>query len=362
MAQAVLHVDLDQFIVAVELLRRPELRGRPVLVGGTGDPARRGVVAGASYEARAHGVRSGTPLRTAAARCPEAVFLPLDRPAYEAASAEFLAALRALAAVVEPAGWDEAYLLASAEDLAGFAREVQAAVRARTALSCSVGIGDNKLRAKLASGLAKPGGVARLDAGNWDEVMATRPAGALQGIGRKSAARLAELGIGTVGELATADLAAMAAAFGPTIGPAMVATARGLDADPVRAQPPAARSHGREITFQQDLSDPAALRWHLRRLAGQVAADLAAGGELARRVVVKVRQRPFVTRTHGVGLAVPTRDPALLAEATAAAFARHELTRPVRLLGVRAEVDRAEETGQPPLPVPGGPPAAGGDG
>ncbi|MBO0773869.1 MAG: DNA polymerase IV, partial [Actinobacteria bacterium] len=104
MERAVLHVDLDQFIVAVELLRRPELRGRPVLVGGTGDPSRRGVVAGASYQAREHGVRSGTPLRTAAARCPEAVFLPLDKPAYEAASEEFLAVLAGLVEVVEPAG------------------------------------------------------------------------------------------------------------------------------------------------------------------------------------------------------------------------------------------------------------------
>jgi DNA polymerase-4 len=341
MGTAVLHVDLDQFIVAVELLRRPELRGRPVLVGGTGDPTRRGVVAGASYEARACGVRSGTPLRTAAARCPDAVFLPLDRPAYEAASARFLAALREVAPVAEPAGWDEAYALAGPGDPVDFARLVQARIRERTGLSCAVGIGDNKLRAKIASGLGKPGGVFRLDEGNWEQVMAGRPADALQGVGPKTVAKLAGLGVGTVGELATADLAAMAAAFGPAIGPALVATARGLDDDPVRAVPPAARSHGRELTFQQDLADPAALRWHIRRLAGQVAADLAESGELARRVVVKVRQRPFTTRTHGVGLAAATRDPALLAEAAAAAFARHEITRPVRLLGVRAEV-RAE--------------------
>jgi len=357
MSPAVLHVDLDQFIVAVELLRRPELRGRPVLVGGTGDPARRGVVAGASYEARACGVRSGTPLRTAAARCPEAVFLPLDRPAYEAASAEFLAALREVAPLVEPAGWDEAYALAGPGDPVEFARRVQARIRERTSLSCAVGIGDNKLRAKIASGLGKPGGVFRLDAANWDEVMAGRPADALQGVGPKTVARLSGLGVGTVGELATADLAAMAAAFGPTIGPALVATARGLDADPVRARPPAARSHGREITFQQDLADPAALRWHIRRLAGQVAADLAGSGELARRIVVKVRQRPFATRTHGVGLAAATRDPALLAEAAAAAFARHDVTRPVRLLGVRAEVDHGG-TAEPPGPGPAAWPAA----
>lgn len=344
MGQLVLHVDLDQFIVAVELLRRPELRGRPVLVGGTGDPARRGVVAGASYEARAFGVRSGTPLRTAAARCPEAVFLPLDRPAYEAASEEFLAALRDVAPVVEPAGWDEAYALAGPGGPEEFARRVQAAIRDRAGLESSVGIGDNKLRAKVASGLAKPAGVFRLEAANWRAVMDGRPADALPGVGGKTTARLAPLGIRTVGELATADLAVMAAQFGPTIGPALVATARGLDADPVRAVPRAARSHGREITFQQNLTDRGALRWHLRRLAGQVAADLAGNAELARRVVVKVRQAPFTTSSHGVTLAAPTRDPAILAEAALAAFAGIGLRRPVRLVGVRAELDRG---GQP---------------
>jgi DNA polymerase-4 len=349
MGQAVLHVDLDQFIVAVELLRRPELRGRPVLVGGTGDPTRRGVVAGASYEARASGVRSGTPVRTAAARCPQAVFLPLDRPAYEAASAEFLAALRETAAVVEPAGWDEAYALAGPGDPEEFARRVQAAVRDRTGLQCSVGVGDNKLRAKVASGLAKPAGVFRLEAANWRPVMDGRPAGALPGVGRKTTAKLAGLGIRTVGELAAASLTVMAAQFGPAIGPALVATARGLDDDPVRAVPPAARSRGRELTFQRALPDDAALRWHLRRLAGQVAADLAGSGELARRVVVKVRQAPFTTASHGVTLTAPSRDPAILAQAALAAFGGFELRRPVRLVGVRAEVDRDGEGGQPRL-------------
>ncbi len=353
MGQAVLHVDLDQFIVAVELLRRPALRGRPVLVGGTGDPARRGVVAGASYEARACGVRSGTPLRTAAARCPEAVFLPLDRPAYEAASAEFLAALREVAPVVEPAGWDEAYALAGPGEPEQFARRLQAAVLARTSLTCSVGIGDNKLRAKVASGLGKPSGVFRLEAANWDEVMSGRPVEALPGVGRKTAARLAGLGISTVGELARADLPAMAAAFGPIIGPAAVATARGLDAEPVRPQAPAARSRGREVTFQQNVTDPGVLRSQVRELAAQVAADLAGSGELARRVVVKVREAPFTTHSHGVPLAEPTRDAAPLTEAALAAFARFEVRRPVRLVGVRAELGQSGN-GTQPEPGPGG--------
>ena len=156
----VLHVDLDQFLAAVELLRRPELAGRPVVVGGHGDPTRRGVVATASYAAREYGVRSGMPLRTAARRCPDAVFLPADNPAYEAASAEVMAVLRDFGpsdgAVVEVLGWDEAFVGVTTdapEELAGRIRE---AVHTRTRLTCCVGIGDNLLRAKIATEFAKP--------------------------------------------------------------------------------------------------------------------------------------------------------------------------------------------------------------
>jgi len=152
----VLHVDLDQFLAAVEVLRRPELRGRPVVVGGDGDPTKRGVVSTASYEARAFGVQSGVPLRTAAKRCPEAVFLPVDRPVYEAFSARVMAALREFDAVVEVMGWDEAFLAVETDDPHASAREIQARVRARTGLDCTVGIGDNKLQAKLATGFGKP--------------------------------------------------------------------------------------------------------------------------------------------------------------------------------------------------------------
>ena len=127
MTRWVLHVDLDQFIAAVEVLRRPELRGRPVVVGGDGDPTKRGVVSTASYEARAHGVHSGLPLRTAARRCPDAVFLPVDRQRYEAASAEVMAALRELGAVVEVLGWDEAFLAVDTDDPEAVAREIQRA-------------------------------------------------------------------------------------------------------------------------------------------------------------------------------------------------------------------------------------------
>ena len=151
-----LHVDLDQFIVAVELRRRPELRGRPVLVGGVGDPTRRGVVAGASYEARQHGVRSGTPLRTALARCPDAVFLPVDRAAYVQASEEVHAVLASQPGDVEPLGWDEAFLGVDTSDPEAAARTVRAAVLSSTGLPCTVGIGDTACRPRPRRASASP--------------------------------------------------------------------------------------------------------------------------------------------------------------------------------------------------------------
>ena len=185
----VLHVDLDQFLAAVEVLRRPELAGRPVVVGGDGDPTRaRQVVATASYEARAAGVHSGMPLRTAVRRCPDAVFLPLDRPAYEAASAEVMAALRSLHVVVEEWGWDEACVGVRTTDPVAFARLVQATVYERTSLRCAVGIGETRLQAKTATGFAKPGGVASLTRRSWLPVMGTEPVSAISGIGTRTAA------------------------------------------------------------------------------------------------------------------------------------------------------------------------------
>ena len=178
----ILHLDLDQFIAAVEVLRRPELRGRPVVVGGSGDPTRaRQVVATASYEARAFGIRSGMPIRAAAKRCPDAVFLPSDPPTYEAASARVMATVRAFPVVVEVWGWDEAFIGARTDDPERLAEEIRRSVLAETGLSCSIGIGDTRLQAKTATGFAKPAGVARLTGDRWMEVMGpgrSKPSGA----------------------------------------------------------------------------------------------------------------------------------------------------------------------------------------
>jgi nucleotidyltransferase/DNA polymerase involved in DNA repair len=333
----VLHVDLDQFIAAVEVLRRPELRGLPVVVGGDGDPAKRGVVATASYEAREQGVHSGLPLRTAARRCPECVFLPVDRGIYEAASDEVMTALRSLGAVTEVMGWDEAFVAADSEDPESFARDIQRRIKVATDLDSSVGIGENRLQAKLATGYAKPAGVYRITGETWFGLLGSEPVSALWGIGAKTAAKLAELGIRTVSELAWADIPAVAARFGPNIGPWLVQTARGLAPAEVTGDPYVPRSRGREVTYQQDLEDWDRVRAEIAGLARRVALDVAAEERPAIRVVVKVRYRPFFTSTHGVPLPEPTGDPAALEAAALAALDLFTGRRPVRLLGVRAE-------------------------
>ncbi len=338
----VLHVDLDQFIAAVEILRRPELAQRPVVVGGHGDPTRRGVVATASYAAREYGIWSGMPLRTALARCPDAVFLPADNPAYEAASAQVMAVLRGFdGVVVEVIGWDEAFVGAAVPDEAAaedLARRIQAAVLAETRLSCAVGIGDNLLRAKIATEFGKPGGRFTLTAQNWAEVMGHRPTRALWGIGAKTAARLAERGLHTVAELGAADPATLAADLGPALGPWYVQLGRGIGRAEVRGEPWAARSHGREETFATDLTDWAEVRAAAGRLARRVAEDVRAEGRPAVRVGVKVRFAPFTTKTRSMTLPEPTSETAALEAAALAVLERFTPGRPVRLVGVRAEL------------------------
>ena len=215
----VLHVDLDQFIAAVEVLRHPELAGKPVIVGGRGDPSERAVVSTASYEARVFGVGSGMPLRIAARKVPDAVILPVDAATYTAASNVVMATLGAQpGAIVQVLGWDEAFLGISTPDPEAYAGRVQQAVLEATALHCSVGIGDTLVRAKVATGFGKPRGVFRLTSDNWLEVMGARPTIELWGVGTTVSRRLATLGIVTVAELAAADERQLVAEFGPAMG------------------------------------------------------------------------------------------------------------------------------------------------
>jgi DNA polymerase-4 len=316
-----------------------------VVVGGEGDPTKRGVVMTASYEARRFGVGSAMPLRTAFRRLPEAVFLPADPDAYRAASAEVMAALRTFPGVLEVAGWDEAFLEAETSDPEALARDIQRAVLDKTGLHCSVGIGDNKLRAKLATPFGKPGGVFRLTAANWHELFDDRPASALWGIGKKIARRLEFLGIRTVAQLAAADADRLAREFGPNTGPWLRHLATGEVHSPVTAEPHVARGRGHERTFQEDLKDLEAIRNEVRRLTRELTGDLAKEDPRPIvRVVVKVRTASFFDATHGVRVEPPAElgedvdkaTPAL-ERAALEALNRFDLDRPVRLLGVRVE-------------------------
>ena len=314
MAPWVLHVDMDQFIAAVEVLRRPELAGLPVIVGGRGDPTERAVVSTATYEAREFGVRSGMPLKLAVRRCPDAVLLPVDAPAYEAASAVVMDTLRALpGAVVE--------------------------VLAATDLHCSIGIGDTKVRAKIATDFGKPRGVHRLTTETWFEQMGQRPTEALWGIGRKTARKLDELGIRTVADLAATDTQLLADRLGPTMGPWYRRLGRGVDSSPVDATPYVARGHGRETTFQHNQTDWSLVADAVRELAGQVTQDLGAEGRAAVRVGMKLRYAPFETRTRSLTLPDPTRDADRITDAALELLGRFDQSRAVRLVGVRAEME-----------------------
>ncbi|HEY6492768.1 MAG TPA: DNA polymerase IV [Trebonia sp.] len=363
MTHWVLHVDMDQFIAAVEVLRNPELRGRPVVVGGDGDPTKRGVVSTASYEAREFGVHSGQPLRTAAKRCPDCVFLPVDAGAYNEVSARVMGVLRETGDPVEVLGWDEAFVGVEADEPEQYARGLAADVRAATDLDCSVGIGDNKLQAKIATAFGKPAGVGLLTTATWFDVLGERPPDAIWGIGAKTKAKLAALGIDTVRQLADADPGRLAAEFGPTTGPWLVLLGNGRGESEVDPTPYVPRSHGREVTYQRNLTDWTEIGAEVARLARQVAGEVT--DRPVARVVVKVRYAPFVTITHGSQLPdgerrppgapgpaaeqLPLGDPAdragpaagdwaaAVERAAADALAMFAPGRPVRLLGVRAE-------------------------
>lgn len=333
-----LHVDLDQFLAAVEVRRHPELAGRPVVVGGTGDPASRSVVATASYEARAFGVHSGMPMRLAARKCPQAVFLPADNPAYEEASAQVMDVLRELPVVVEVIGWDEAFLGWAGADPEALAAGIRAEIPARTGLTCAVGIGDNTLRAKMATGFAKAGdGVFRLTAHNWFATVGDRPTTALHGIGTRTARKLAELGLHTVTQLAEASPTEVGKRLGPRMGPYYVSLARGIGRTEVEGTPYVPRSRSRETTFQTDIADWPTVVAEVRTLARRVARDVADEGRDVARVGIKVRYAPFLTHTRSLTLPGPARDPEVLEAAAVELAERLDHDRPIRLLGVRAE-------------------------
>ncbi len=335
----VLHIDLDQFQAAVEVRRNPELAGQPVIVGGNGDPNEpRKVVTCASYPAREYGVRAGMPLRTAARRCPDAVFLPLDTDAYDEASEEVMGLLRDFGHPVEVWGWDEAYMGADTDDPVQLAEQIREVVAAGTGLSCSVGISDNKQRAKVATGFGKPAGIYSLTEDNWMTVMGDRDVDALWGVGPKTATKLASMGITTVADLASADAQVLTSTFGPTTGLWILLLAKGGGDTTVSAAPWVPRSRSHVTTFPRDLTDRAEIDAAVVDLAKQTLAEILEQGRVVTRVAVTVRTKTFFTRTKIRKLAAPGNDEQAIIATALDLLAQFELDRPIRLLGVRLEL------------------------
>jgi DNA polymerase-4 len=352
----VLHVDLDQFLASVELRRRPDLVGSPVIVGGNGDPAEpRKVVTCASYEARQFGVHAGMPLRAAARKCPEAVFLPSDSAAYDEASEQVMGLLRDLGHPVEVWGWDEAYVgLADPHgtvDPVEFAERIRTVIAAETGLSCSVGISDNKQRAKVATGFGKPGGVYALTDENWMTVMGDRGVDSLWGVGPKTTKRLAGMGITTVADLANTDPAVLTDAFGPSTGLGILLLAKGGGDETVRSEPWVPRSRSHVTTFPTDLTDRDEMTSAIVALAKQTLGEVVAQQRVVTRVAVTVRTKTFFTRTKIRKLPIPTTEEATVVDTAVAVFDQFELDRPVRLLGVRLELAMADSGSAQPAPV-----------
>jgi DNA polymerase-4 len=337
------HVDLDQFLASVELRGHPELTGLPVIVGGSGDPTEpRKVVTCASYEAREFGVHAGMPLRTAARRCPDATFLPSDPAAYDAASDRVMGLLRDLGHPVEVWGWDEAYLGLAPDDNVDpteVAEQIQTVILSETGLSCSVGISDNKQRAKVATGFAKPAGIFVLTDANWMNVMADRPVDALWGVGPKTAKKLAALGITTVRELADSDAELLTSTFGPRTGLWLLLLAKGGGDADVSAEPWVPRSRSHVVTFPRDLTDRTEMDSAVTELAQRALDEVVEAGRIVTRVAVTVRTATFYTRTKIRKLAAPTTDADVIVAAALHVLDLFELDRPVRLLGVRLELE-----------------------
>lgn len=382
-ARYIAHLDMDAFYASVELLRYPQLRGKPVVVGGRRRAAQpetesgefatlrgysgRGVITTSTYEARALGVFSGMGLMKAARLAPDAVLLPADFDAYRRYSRMFKDAVRAIAPLVEDRGIDEIYIdltdLVAARAAEGapdpwararaIATDIQRSVRETTQLSCSVGITPNKLLSKIASELNKPAGISVVRSDEVERLVWPLAARKINGIGPKANQRLEALGIRTVGELAHADVALLVAHFGQSYGAWMHAAAHGRDERPVvtYSEP---KSISRETTFEDDLHavrDKEKLTRIFTELCVRVAGDLQRKGYAGKTIGLKIRYDNFKTVTRDLTLAAPTQDAAAIRRAAGECLKRVPLDRRIRLLGVR--VGALAKPGAAPDRVPG---------
>jgi len=336
--RTILHVDLDAFFAAVEQRDHPELRGRPVIVGG-GGPNQRGVVSAASYEARKFGVHSAMPLVTAGRLCPQGVFLPVNGRKYQAASREVMAILRRFTPLVQPISIDEAFLDVTASralfgDGETIARRIKQSIRDEVGLTASVGVAGTKLVAKIASDLRKPDGLVVVPPGDEAAFLAPLPISRLWGVGEKTAAALREFGVQTIGDLASLPPEAMSRRFGKH-GASLVERAAGIDPDPVAGGEPA-KSIGHEHTFDVDTSSREVIERTLLGMADGVAGRLRSAGLKAGTVTLKLRDTSFTTITRQVGLEVPSDLTEPIYEAALGLLRRELRGQRIRLVGVTA--------------------------
>jgi DNA polymerase IV len=331
-ALRVAHLDADAFYVSIELRRHPELRGKPVIVAGSGP---RAVVTTASYEARRYGVGSAMPASQARRLCPDAVVLAPDFTTYRQASKQVMDLVRAHVERVEVVGLDEAYL-----DVAGLfspraaMRRLLAEIRAATELTCSVGIGPNKLVAKVASDAEKPGGFVVLTRDQACARFASAPPGLVPGIGPKTAARLAELGLTTLAALGAAPERVLVERFGPNLGRELRRRGR-FEHDGVIGAARKVVSESRERTFDTDISDPAQMREQLSLMAEELCAGLAAHDRRGRTIAIKVRLDDWTTVSRARTVAEPTCDARQVSAVALELLREYAPARAVRLLGVR---------------------------
>lgn len=344
----VLHVDMDAFYASVELRERPELRGRPVIVGGGGS---RGVVLSATYEARAYGVASAMPMMRARRLCPQAVVIKPDHAAYSRVSAGVMEVFRSVTPLVEPLSLDEAFL-----DVRGAARRlggprlvgewIRATVEDEQGITCSVGVATTKFVAKLASAHCKPDGLLVVPATRVVEFLHPLPVAALWGVGDKTEQALTRLGLHTVGDLANTPAATLQRALGSAAGAHLSSLAWGRDARRVTPLEPD-KSIGAEETFAVDVDDPVVVHRELLRLSERTAGRLRAAGQVGRTVSIKIRFSDFTTITRSRTLGEATDVGRTVYETALSLYDALGLERArLRLVGVRVE-GIADAIGQP---------------
>ena len=345
--RTVAHIDMDAFYVAVELLRHPELQGKPVVVSGTGP---RAVVTTASYEARKFGVGSAMPASQARRRCPDAVWLPVDHAHYGERSREVMALLRELAVPVEPVSLDEAYLdLSDVSDPVARMSGVVRRIRDELHLDASVGIGPNKLVAKVASDAEKPRGFVVLTREQAARRFAGEPVSLIPGIGPKTAKRLRGYGVETLGQLQRCTVPGLIERFGENHGRALHDRAHFRSNSPVSTHREA-KSRSVESTFDEDVGDLARMEEIVARQAQRLAEQLARRNLAGRTIGIKVRHDDFSTFTRVRSVDAATNDADAIAAVALALLRENAPERPVRLLGVRvagfAEAATGEGSGE----------------